>query len=155
VAQPIVKWPDGLSPAENPINVSNEIELSVPPSFVWAKLIKAPLWPDWYRNADEVFLVGNGDELFEGARFTWRTFGIRLDSVVLEFIPQERIAWLATAPGVRAYHAWLITPQGLGCRVLTEETQSGLVARLGRLVFPGRMEMWHQRWLEGLAQGDA
>ena len=24
-------------------------------------------------------------------------------------------------------------------------------ARAGRLIFPGRMERWHQRWLEGLA----
>ena len=55
--------------------------------------------------------------------------------------------------GIVAYHAWLITPTPGGCRVLTEETQKGLVARAGRLIFPGRMEQWHQRWLEGLAEG--
>ena len=62
-----------------------------------------------------------------------------------------RIAWLATGVGVQAYHAWLITPTATGCTILTEETQHGLIARAGRLVFPNRMERWHQKWLEALA----
>jgi hypothetical protein len=33
--------------------------------------------------------------------------------------------------------------------VLTEETQTGWLARLGALVMPGRMSKWYQRWLEG------
>ena len=36
--------------------------------------------------------------------------------------------------------------------MVTEETQQGLAARAGRLIFPGRMERWHQLWLEGLAR---
>jgi hypothetical protein len=97
-----------------------------------------------------VEIEGGGDELGAGAKFKWRTFGFNLNSEVHEFEPTERLAWLATAPGVRAYHAWLIKPQAVGCRVTTEETQQGALAHIGCL-YRGRMKRWHQKWLEGLA----
>ena len=93
-----------------------------------------------------------GPDLAAEVRFTWRTFGVDLESQVQEFEPFERIAWLATAPLIEAYHAWLILPAAGGCHVITEETQQGFAARAGRLVFPGRMERQHQLWLEGLAR---
>ncbi|MBA3811889.1 MAG: hypothetical protein H0X27_09690 [Caulobacteraceae bacterium] len=108
-----------------------------------------------YENAHDVAIEGGGSDLFVGARFTWKTFGVRLESVVEEFGPPERIAWSAEAPGVLAYHAWLITPTDTGCHVLTEETQHGILARAGKLLFPSRMGAWHQRWLEGLAERTA
>ncbi len=95
-------------------------------------------------------IEGGGSDLGDGVRFRWRTFGVGLDTQVREWVPNERIAWLATAVGIRAYHAWLIVPTGAGCRVITEETQHGIVARLGKLLFPKRMYDWHQKWLEGL-----
>jgi len=79
---------------------------------------------------------GGGSDLFAGACFTWRTFGVDLVSTVEEFVPGERIAWVAKASGVTAYHAWLITPTDLGCHVLTEETQHGELARRAACSFP-------------------
>ncbi|KQS03012.1 hypothetical protein ASG11_00975 [Sphingomonas sp. Leaf357] len=97
-------------------------------------------------------MEGGGADLFADARFRWRTFGVALDTRVVEFEPGTRIAWIAEAFGIRAYHAWLITPLADGgCTILTEETQHGWIARIGRRLFPRRMEHWHQRWLEALA----
>ena len=115
-------------------------------------LIRAAEWSSYYANASKVAIEGGGPDLSEDARFTWRTFGVDLQSEVQEFEPCERIAWLARAPLIEAYHAWLILPAAGGCHVVTEETQHGLAARIGRLAFPRRMERWHQLWLEGLAQ---
>jgi hypothetical protein len=98
-----------------------------------------------------VVLEGGASDLKLGGHFTWKTFGVDLATTVEEFVPGERIAWLAWGFAVQAYHAWLITPTATGCRVLTEETQHGLAARAGALLFPGRMERFHQLWLEGLA----
>jgi hypothetical protein len=39
-----------------------------------------------------------------------------------------------------------------GVCVLTEETQNGLLARLGALVMPSRMSRWHQLWLVKLGR---
>jgi hypothetical protein len=52
--------------------------------------------------------------------------------------------------GLDAYHAWLIQKTGEGCNVVTEEIQNGLVARLGKMLRPNRMEQLHQVWLERL-----
>jgi hypothetical protein len=114
-------------------------------------LIRATLWPDWYANSARVrILSGTGPDLARGTRFHWKTFGVTVTSTVLEFVPEERIAWDAHAPGVDAYHAWVLQPLPQGCHVLTEETQHGVLARLGDLLMPHRMHKYHQLWLEGL-----
>jgi hypothetical protein len=130
-------------PAECPVHVANRIDIA-------AQLVRAADWPDWYANASGVKIEGGGRDLAEGACFRWRTFGVGLDTRVLEWVANERIAWLATSFGVRAYHAWLIVPTAGGCTVITEETQHGFVARAGKLICPNRMYDWHQKWLEGL-----
>ena len=145
-----ILWPKGFAPDEAPIHVVNRFETATAPEIVWRRLIHAAGWPAIYANASDVAIEGGGADLFAGARFTWKTFGIALKSEVKEFEPETRIAWLAEGIGVIAYHAWLITPTSGGCTILTEETQYGLVSRVGRLLFPTRMERWHQKWLEAL-----
>ncbi|MDB5705146.1 MAG: hypothetical protein JWN66_2262 [Sphingomonas bacterium] len=146
-----INWPKGFAPGEAPIHVVNRIETRTAPGVVWQRLIHAAGWPAIYANASDVAIEGGGSTLFAGARFTWKTFGIALNSEVKEFEPETRIAWVAIGIGVTAYHAWLITPTEAGCTILTEETQYGLVSRVGRLLFPSRMVRWHQKWLEALA----
>ncbi len=147
-----IRWPDRYSPARAPVHVFNELGLTAAPERVWTKLIGAAQWSQFYANASKVVIEGGGCDLFAGAHFTWRTFGVNLKTEVREFEPFKRIAWLATSPGVEAYHAWLIRPAPSGCHVITEETQYGIAARAGQALFPGRMGWWHQRWLEGLAK---
>ncbi|MEG3124263.1 SRPBCC family protein [Sphingomonas sp. GB1N7] len=147
-----IRWPPGFAPADSPVHVVNCIETTIAPDLVWARLIHATRWPAIYANARDVRVEGGGADLFADARFRWKTFGVALDTRVVEFEPETRIAWIAEAFGIRAYHAWLITPLADGgCTILTEETQHGWVARIGRRLFPRRMEHWHQRWLEALA----
>lgn len=145
-----ILWPRGFAPDEAPIHVVNRFETATAPEIVWRRLIHAAGWPAIYANASDVAIEGVGADLFAGARFTWKTFGIALKSEVKEFEPETRIAWLAEGIGVTAYHAWLIMPTTGGCTILTEETQYGLVSRVGLLLFPTRMERWHQKWLEAL-----
>ena len=89
-------------------------------------------------------------DLQQGMRFQWKTFGLNLRSEVVECVPTERLAWNARGFGVRAYHAWLLRPVDGGCEVLTEETQHGFFARLGKVFALGRMSRMHQLWLEEL-----
>jgi hypothetical protein len=118
---------------------------------VWAWLVRAQRWPEWYVNsANVVFPDGNGPDLSLGARFRWKTFGVGIESKVEEFVECERIAWSARGIGVDAYHAWAIEPEGQCCTVLTEQTQHGWVAGLGSLLMPTRMHRFHQIWLESL-----
>ena len=135
------------------MHVRNELEIDAPPEVVWAWLIRAQLWPVWYENAADVtFLSGTPPDLSPGARFRWKTFGVRIESTVQEFVPNERIAWDAHGIGTDAYHAWVIGGTPGGSQVLTEETQHGSLARLAALVMPHRMHKHHQIWLEQLRE---
>jgi uncharacterized protein YndB with AHSA1/START domain len=149
-----IRWPQHYDPAEAPVFVRNELHIDAAPETVWAWLVRAPLWPQWYANSHHLRIVnGNPSALAPGSRFVWTTFGIRLQSEVKEFVSGERLAWDAKAFGVDAYHAWLLTPTSDGgCLVLTEETQHGFIARGGALLFPKRMFRWHQTWLESLSE---
>jgi len=142
-------WPEHFAPQHCPIHVRNELAMAASSENVWAWLIRAPLWPTWYANSANVqFLQG---DLALATRFKWKTFGVTIESTVLEFVPVERIAWDAHAFGIEVYHAWLIQKTPIGCHVITEETQRGWLARLGKLLMPNRMWKYHQIWLERLS----
>jgi uncharacterized protein YndB with AHSA1/START domain len=146
-----VRWPNHYEPSRCPIHVRNELDMAASPEHVWAWLTRPTLWPDWYLNSANVeILEGPAPELGDGTRFRWKTFGITIGSTVLECVPNERVAWEAQAFGIDVYHAWVLRPSPKGCHVLTEETQHGWLARLGKLFMPNRMYKYHQLWLEAL-----
>jgi uncharacterized protein YndB with AHSA1/START domain len=148
-----IVWPQEFDPEPAPVHVRNEIEIAAPSERVWAWLIRAPIWPTWYRNSKGVrILSGLPPDLRLATRFHWWTFGVPITSEVREFVPCERLAWDAHGLGVRAYHAWLISPTARGCHVLTEETQHGWGAQLQAFLMPNRMSKHHQIWLEALRE---
>lgn len=124
--------------------------MPVVPEPVWAWLIRADLWHTWYSNARNVVISGGKNELGLGATFRWTTFGVSLKSRVEEFVPFERLAWTGEGTGIDVYHAWLIERTGTGCRVLTEENQNGILARLSAILRPDNMEKYHEVWLQNL-----
>ena len=75
-----------------------------------------------------------------------------LDSIVEEFVPCERLGWAARSTGIDAYHAWLIERLPSGCRVTSEETQKGWVARLNNAFRPKSVARIHQTWLDRLLE---
>ncbi len=146
------QWPQDLSPERVPVVVVNEIETAASPDMVWSILIRAAEWPSWYPRSSSVAIADGSPDLRAGVRFRWRTFGVDFRSVVEEFEPCRRIAWRSHGRGVSAYHAWEIVAREGRTIVRTEETQAGLLARLGKLLFHGRTERGHQIWLEELSR---
>jgi hypothetical protein len=148
-----IRWPEAFEPSRCPVHVVNEATMPARPEDAWAWLVRAASWPSWYPNAKRVvFERGTPPDLAPGTVFRWSTFGVRITSRVVEFEPPDRLAWDAKGVGLLAYHAWLIEPTPGGCRVLTEETQLGRLARLGARLMPDRMHRFHQIWLERLAE---
>jgi uncharacterized protein YndB with AHSA1/START domain len=145
------RWPDEYRPERSQLHVPNELRIAASPETVWAWLIAAERWPSFYRNSARVRVEGGGD-LRPDVRFTWWTFGARVKSQVREFEPPARLAWDAKELGAAGYHAWLLSPDGDGCMVETEETQHGPSMRVIRFAMRPAMRRYHQRWLEGLAR---
>ncbi len=131
-----IRWPDRYAPERAAVHVRNEITIHAPPATVWAWLVRAASWPQWYPNSAGVAIAGGGVDLAPGARFTWRTFGVPVSSEVREFEPPTRIAWDGSGLLLDVYQAWLIEPRAGGSRVLTEESQNGLAARGQALLMP-------------------
>jgi hypothetical protein len=149
-----VVFPEGKRPSESPIYTHNEFTIEAAPEQVWAWLIRAQRWPEWYGNAKDVELEGGAPDLALGTNFDWTTFGVRAHTRIEEFVPNRRLAWSGQGVlGATAYHGWVITPrEGGGCVVVTEETQQGIVPSVGRSFLRSGLVKWHQRWLEGLAK---
>ena len=146
-----ILWPKRYEPANSPIHVKNMLAIAATPEVVWAWLIRAQLWPTWYPNSANIqFLSGQPPDLALGTKFRWKTFGVTIQSTVLEFVPYERLAWDAHGNGLESYHAWLLQKTIGDCNVITEETERGWLARLAKALRPNRIEQMHQIWLEGL-----
>ena len=151
---PAPPWPPGHSPEGAPVFARNEGTVSIPPEQVWQLLIDATSWPQWYRNARKVVL-DRGDRLGPGSSFRWTTFGLRVRSTVTAFEPHSFLAWDGRALGSSGYHRWLLEPTADGgTRVVTEEVQTGVSARLlGWWMRPGLLRE-HQHWISQLDHAD-
>jgi len=151
-AQMEIRWPDEYKPENTKVHVRNELLMpGTQVEVVWAWLCRPGLWPTWYSNSAHVVVKNQADHCLRlGSEFRWKTFGVTIDSKVLEFVEHERLAWNAYCHGVRAYHAWAFQRTDKGLYVLTEETQNGWLASVSSCLLPNRMYRWHQRWLESL-----
>ena len=147
-----VVWPTDAHPDVCPVYSFNEIETSAPPERVWGWLVRAGRWPEFYKNATRVEIQDGASDLEGGVLFSWTTFGVRANTAVVECVPGRRLAWTGKGLGATAYHGWVITPRGTGSHIVTEETQRGGIASLGRIFLRSGLHKWHQRWLEGLAR---
>lgn len=148
-----VYWPTDLRPGQADLYAVNSLQIAATPEVVWAWLVRAARWPEWYANCQRlVFEDGTGPDLQPRTRFSWTTFGARVVTTVEEYVPAQRLAWRGHGLGAQGYHGWVILPQPAGCLVITEEVQRGLLPRAVRLLLQPAMLRQHQRWLEGLAE---
>ena len=137
-------WPAGYRPADATFHVHNEIDIDAPPDVVWQVLIDAGSWSDWYDGASDMSMSG---PLEPDSEFRWKTMGFRFTSVIHEFEPPHRLAWESRRGALKGYHAWLIVPTEAGSRVMTAETQYGLLANLQIVFQPNKLHRLHDVWL--------
>ena len=148
-----MQWPEGMEPERATIHARNQIVIPVEPARVWRWLCRAADWPRWYSNCAWVrFRQNDGPDLRLNTAFVWKTFGVRVRSVVTTFEPYRELGWTAAAFGLKAYHGWLLTAAGDGCEVVTEETQVGPLTVAGRWFMRRALKREHQNWLERLRE---
>jgi hypothetical protein len=148
---PDIAWPRDLETGRAYVHAHNEMLIPARPEVCFAWLSRAALWPTWYSNCSRFkFEAATDSELKSGTAFSWTTFHAPVYSTVRRFEPPLHLEWDAVAFGIRAYHAWVIVPQGEQCQVITEENQIGLVPFFFRWFLRPMLERGHQTWLEGL-----
>jgi Polyketide cyclase / dehydrase and lipid transport len=148
-----ISWPDQHTPEASAFHAVNELQIPAERKVVWAWLCRPDLWPSYYANARLVkHLDGPWPEIQLGSRWRWLSFGAFVTTELVEYQPEERLAWSAKEIGGRGHHGWVLRRNGGGTFVRTEETQSGLGIQLVKPALRPLMVRFHQRWLQGLSR---
>lgn len=149
--QETVIWPEAYDPKNSEFFVHNYIDIEAEPDKVWQILIDARAWKDFYNGASEVtFKNSNTERLEPGTVFVWETMGFDFQSTIVEFEPYERLAWESYRKNMTGLHAWLIIPTDFGCRLITDESQNGSLAKAEKIFQPNKLTRLHDEWLKGI-----
>ncbi|WP_026960048.1 hypothetical protein [Aliagarivorans taiwanensis] len=147
----VVNWPAYYHPKHASFHIKNSIVTEHKVSDIWMQLIRAHSWPSFGRRRTSVqFLTGDGEHLSKGSVFRWKTRGLEYECTVVEFIPDDRLAWRGKCGRVDLYHAWLLYPTDEGCDIVTEITQRGGLTRFTAPLLSRRFSAYHQKWLRKL-----
>ena len=112
-----------------PVKSSAEIEIEAPPQFVWEVLTRFENWPNWNPEVKSMSFAG---PLAPGSEFHWKAGPGTIVSTLDRIEPPRYIAWRGRTLTIDAYHEWWLEPRDGGTHVRTEESFSGLLARLLR-----------------------
>ncbi|HWR48719.1 MAG TPA: patatin-like phospholipase family protein [Pseudonocardiaceae bacterium] len=151
------EWPHEEQPTGAKVFVHNERIVPAPPEQVWNLLVAAQGWSEFYANAWFVALADPRQHRLRcGSVFRWVTFGLPITCEVDPCTRPLRIGWRWYwrwwGPGAHGYHIWVLEPHERGTRVVTEETQRGLLPGLTRPLLRPLMLLGHDYWLRQLAR---
>src|SRR5688572_28978372 len=80
-----INWPDDMTPDVASFHAVNELQIDAPREHVWEWLRRPALWPSYYGNCWLVKHHGGPWPAAEaGTRFRWVTFGLVVQSEIVE-----------------------------------------------------------------------
>lgn len=117
---------DGNAPAR----VTRHTLVAAPQDRVWQLLTDIDHWSDWHPEISSAHLAA---PLAGGTTFRWKANGAPVRSRIEQIEAPGLVVWSGRSLGLRAIHLWRLepAPDG-GTRVTTEESLSGLPARVAR-----------------------
>lgn len=118
-----------MDASDAPVRSSREIEIAAPPEVVWDVLTRFDQWPEWNPEVKSMSFDG---PLAPGSEFRWKAGPGTIVSKFEQVEHPRRIVWLGRTMSIKAVHEWRLEPRDGRTFVQTEETFSGLLARLFR-----------------------
>ena len=112
-----------------PVNSKREIEIAAPPEVVWDVLTGFAEWPQWNPQVKSMSFDG---PVAAGSTFRWKAGPGTIVSTLEEVDPPRYVRWRGKTLSIAALHEYRLTAHDGGTRVETEETFSGLLARVMR-----------------------
>jgi uncharacterized protein YndB with AHSA1/START domain len=115
--------------SQAPVRSRRGIEIAAPPEVVWEVLTGFEQWPQWNPEVKSMRFEGS---VAPGSEFRWRAGPGTIVSTLEQVEPPRFVRWRGRTMSIKAIHEWRLEPRDGGTAVETEETFSGLLARLFR-----------------------
>ena len=112
-----------------PVRSSREIGIAAPPDVVWEVLTDFDRWQEWNPEVKSMSFEG---PLAPGAMFRWKAGPGTIVSTVEEVDRPKYIRWRGRTLSISAIHEWRFEGRDRGTHVETDESYSGMLARLLR-----------------------
>ena len=132
---------------EAPVSSTREIQVSAPPEVVWEVLTDFGRWPEWNPEVKSMSFEG---PLAPGSMFRWKAGPGTIVSTLEELDPPRYVRWRGRTMSIAAMHEWRLEPRDGGTHVETEESFSGLIARLLRRSLQKQLDGALEQGLEQL-----
>lgn len=125
----------------SPVVARSEIVIDAEVRHVWSVLAQIEQWPSWHPGVRGTELDG---ALETGTGFRYEA-GPSTNTCVLTRVDAPwALAWRGHSMGVGHDRSWRLEEGSGACHVITEQSLSGILARL----FSGRLLGWSQRELD-------
>jgi uncharacterized protein YndB with AHSA1/START domain len=111
------------------VRSTREVEIAAPPEVVWDVLTGFERWPEWNPEVKSMSIDG---PVAPGTEFRWKAGPGTIVSTLEQVDPPGYIRWRGRTMSIKAIHEWRLEPSDGGTRVETDESFSGLLARLMR-----------------------
>lgn len=148
-----IKWPAQFDPNQSDFYVHSEIKINASPEVVWALLVQAQEWKNWYEGINDMrFEDPKQTKLEPGVKVFWNSLGQRVNNTVMDFAPHASLAWQFEDEKIQGYHAWVITPIESGCHVVSGKSMTGKLARLQKVFMPKKLMKQQDTWLRALKE---
>jgi hypothetical protein len=149
----LIEWPIGFNPKEADFYVHNQIEINASPEVVWDLLINVGDWNSWYNGIQNIKFEGQEEQILRlGSKVFWNSMGQSLNNTIIQYGPNKALTWQFNESKIQGCHAWIILPTDNGCLVITDESQTGHLAKLQKLFLPNKLKKQHNDWLRLLKQ---
>jgi hypothetical protein len=130
-----------------PVSSTRSINISAPPEVVWEVLTRFADWPQWNPDVKSMSFEG---PVAPGSTFRWKAGPGTIVSTLEEVDPPRSVRWRGKTLSIKAMHVWRLEPREGGTHVETEETFSGLLARLMRASLQKTLDRSLEQGLEHL-----
>ena len=116
-----------------PLVSKKEIVINAPISITWDIQTDIDNWPKWQKDISSAKLIG---ELKKGTSFKWKAMGMSITSELQEVEKNKIIGWSGKSIGMNAIHFWYFEKQGNKTKVITEESLSGWLPSIIKILKP-------------------
>jgi hypothetical protein len=144
-------WPAGFAPDCADAWACCEAVIQAAPAVVFARLITVRRWEHYFSAIRNVRAPAPGGGCLEpDSVFDFEVDGLRVNAQVTEFAVGRRLAWSGLGIDISTYHAWVVSGDPGGSRVLAGFAARGAAAIALREPDPGAPQRMLDRWVAAL-----